>query len=66
MECRGEACRASVSFAEDAPAEAILLELAAAIPDSHSFQDFGPAQNQRRTVISHYKIERPAPSDLRP
>jgi len=57
VECRGEACRASVSFAADAPAEAILLELAAAIPDSHSFQDFTLPENQRRTVVSHYKID---------
>lgn len=59
VECRGDACRASVSFAEDASPEAILLELAAAVPDSHSYQDFTPAQNQRRTVISHYKVESP-------
>lgn len=54
VECRGSACRARVSFAESAQPEPILLELAAALPDSHSFQDFAPAANNRRTVISHY------------
>jgi hypothetical protein len=54
VDCRGDACRVRVSYAEDAPPEAMLLELVGALPDSHSFQEFAPAGNGRRTVTSHY------------
>ncbi len=54
VECRGESCRVRVSYAAEAPAEQILLELATALPDSHSFQDFASTGNGRRTITSHY------------
>jgi hypothetical protein len=61
VECRGESCRAQVSFAETAPVESIVLELAAALPDSHSFQEAAPAGDHRRMVTSYYKDEGKAP-----
>jgi len=54
VDCRGEACRVRLSFADAAPPEPIVLELSGAIPDSHSFQEFATAPNNRRTVTSHY------------
>jgi hypothetical protein len=54
VDCRGETCRARVSFADDAQPEPILLELAGALPDSHSFQEAAPAPGNRRTITSHY------------
>jgi hypothetical protein len=54
VDCRGESCRVRVSFAEDAPAQSIVLELAALLPDSHSFQEAAPAGGNRRAVTSHY------------
>jgi hypothetical protein len=54
VECRGEACRVRVSFDNDAPQQALVMELAALIPDSHSFSEAVPAGNNRRALISHY------------
>jgi len=54
VECRGEACRVRVSFDNDAPQQAVVMELAALIPDSHSFSESVPAGNNRRALISHY------------
>lgn len=52
--CRGDVCRARISYAEEAMAENIILELAAAVPDSHSFQDFAAAGDHRRSMTSVY------------
>jgi hypothetical protein len=54
VDCRGDACRVRMSYAETAAPEPMLLELASALPDSHSFQEFASAGNGRRTVTSHY------------
>ena len=54
VECRGESCRVRVSFDNDAPQQDLVMELAALIPDSHSFSEAVPVGNNRRALISHY------------
>ena len=54
VNCRGEACRVRVSFAEDAPPQSVVMELASLLPDSHSFQEAAPAGSHRRAVTSLY------------
>jgi hypothetical protein len=53
VDCRGDACKIKVSFAEDAAIEPILLELAAAIPDGNGMQEVVAGENHRRVIISH-------------
>jgi hypothetical protein len=57
VECRGASCRAQVSFADTAPVESIVMEVAAALPDSHSFQEAAAAGDHRRKITSYYTDE---------